>query len=110
VKDDGKEVTMLLDHLRGSRGLPNSKTMLSKLVSDSRGNFQLYLYHTPNLRGLVKRYFPERFNEGFGLQHMKLFVFDNDVILTGLAHTSLRLIIVHGVCVFYVINSFVGQT
>lgn len=80
---EGKEVTVLLDHLRGSRGLPNSRTMLSKLVSDSGGNFKLFLYHTPNLRGLVKRYFPKRFNEGFGLQHMKLFVFDNDVILTG---------------------------
>lgn len=80
---EGKEVTVLLDHLRGSRGLPNSRTMLSKLISDSGGNFKLFLYHTPNLRGLVKRYFPKRFNEGFGLQHMKLFVFDNDVILTG---------------------------
>lgn len=80
---EGKQVMMLLDHLRGSRGMPNSRTMLSKLVSDGSDNFRLYLYHTPNLRGFVKHYFPERFNEGFGLQHMKLFVFDNDVILTG---------------------------
>ena len=80
---EGKEVTLLLDHLRGSRGVPNSRTMLSNLVSNGRGNFQLYLYHTPNLRGLVKRYFPERFNEGFGLQHMKVYVFDNDVLLSG---------------------------
>jgi len=80
---EGKKVTMLLDHLRGSRGFPNSRTMLSKLVTQTGGNFQLYLYHTPNLRGLVRRFFPERFNEGFGLQHTKLFIFDNNVMLTG---------------------------
>ena len=80
---EGKKVTLLLDHLRGSRGLPNSKTMLSKLITQSGENFQLYLYHTPNLRGLVKRFFPERFNEGFGLQHTKLFIFDDNVMLTG---------------------------
>lgn len=46
-------------------------------------NVQLFLYHTPNLRGNLKRLLPQRWNEIIGLQHMKYAVFDDDVILTG---------------------------
>lgn len=41
------------------------------------------MYHTPNLNGLRKRLAPKRINEGFGLQHMKLYGIDDEVILSG---------------------------
>ena len=43
----------------------------------------LYLYHTPNLRGVLKWAVPERFNEVMGLQHMKIYLFDDDLLLSG---------------------------
>ena len=75
----------LLDHLRGTRGSPNSCSLLQPIVKRYHPRASLSLYHTPNFRGLQKKLFPERFNEGMGLQHMKVFVIDNTVIITGYA-------------------------
>lgn len=41
------------------------------------------MYHTPNLTGLRKRHIPKRINEGWGLQHMKLYGVDDEIILSG---------------------------
>ena len=76
--------SILLDCLRGMRGHPNSVSMLHPLLSDHHAHqLSLHLYHTPNLRGVVKRVFPERFNEGMGLQHMKIYIFDDSLLLSG---------------------------
>ena len=79
----GLKCTLLLDHLRGSRGNPNSRTMVQNLVTEFGGRFTLGLYHTPNLRGVLKAVGPERFNEVMGLQHMKIYIFDDSVLLSG---------------------------
>ena len=42
------------------------------------------MYHTPNLTGLRKQVVPKRINEGWGLQHMKLYGVDDEIILSGL--------------------------
>ncbi|XP_064089434.1 CDP-diacylglycerol--glycerol-3-phosphate 3-phosphatidyltransferase, mitochondrial-like isoform X2 [Macrobrachium nipponense] len=44
---------------------------------------QVSLYHTPNLRGFLKWLIPQRWNEVIGLQHMKLYVFDDSLIMSG---------------------------
>lgn len=41
------------------------------------------MFHTPNLVGARKRLLPRRINEGWGLQHMKLYGFDDEVLLSG---------------------------
>ena len=41
------------------------------------------MYHTPNLTGLRKKYIPKRINEGWGLQHMKLYGMDDEIIMSG---------------------------
>ena len=75
--------TLVLDYLRGSRGGHNSRSMVQALVNEFDGRFQLCLYHTPNLRGFLKWIGPERFNEVMGLQHMKVYIFDNNLIISG---------------------------
>lgn len=76
------KVNILLDCARGSRGEINSKTVLQGLVDESQ-NVLLSLYHTPNLRGITKKIVPPRWNELVGLQHMKVYVADETVILSG---------------------------
>ena len=44
------------------------------------------MYHTPNLTGLRKKHIPKRINEGWGLQHMKLYGIDDEIILSGYRH------------------------
>lgn len=41
------------------------------------------MFHTPNLTGLKKKLIPRRINEGWGLQHMKLYGIDDEIILSG---------------------------
>jgi CDP-diacylglycerol--glycerol-3-phosphate 3-phosphatidyltransferase len=75
--------TLLLDYLRGSRDSHNSRTMVQNLVDQFSDRFRLCLYHTPNLRGFLKWVGPERFNEVMGLQHMKVYIFDNSLVISG---------------------------
>lgn len=78
------EVNVLLDYMRGTRGKINSKEMLKPLLDDKYKNCcQVFLYHTPRLRGLLKSLIPDRFNELIGLQHMKLYMFDDTLIISG---------------------------
>nr|XP_025039395.1 CDP-diacylglycerol--glycerol-3-phosphate 3-phosphatidyltransferase, mitochondrial isoform X1 [Pelodiscus sinensis] len=76
-------VSILLDFTRGSRGTTNSRTMLLPLLRRFPEQVRVSLFHTPNLRGLLKLLMPERFNETIGLQHIKVYLFDDNVILSG---------------------------
>lgn len=76
-------VRILLDASRGSRGVVNSRKMLLPLVQSHHDCCTVHLYHTPALRGLLKAILPERFNEVIGLQHMKVYIFDDALLISG---------------------------
>lgn len=76
-------INVLLDFTRGSRNRNNSRTALQPLLQDNETNCTISLYHTPVLRGLLKKYMPNRYNELIGLQHMKLYIFDDTLIISG---------------------------
>lgn len=57
--------------------------MLAPLVKQFGERVEVRMYHTPGLTGLAKKYVPPRFNEGWGLQHMKIYGVDDEVILSG---------------------------
>lgn len=86
-KQPNLKVYFLLDGLRGTRETPlknSSASLLANLVAkygDERINCRLY--QTPAFNGWKKRVIPKRFNEGLGLQHMKIYGFDNELILSG---------------------------
>ncbi|XP_050428108.1 CDP-diacylglycerol--glycerol-3-phosphate 3-phosphatidyltransferase, mitochondrial [Adelges cooleyi] len=76
-------VRILLDANRGSRGKTNSsRTMLIPVLKSSY-NCCVYLYHTPKLRGILRWLLPDRYNELVGIQHMKLYIFDDSVLISG---------------------------
>jgi hypothetical protein len=69
--------------------------MLEPLLKDKyEDRCKVFLYHTPKLRGVMKAAIPDRFNELIGLQHMKLYIIDNDLIISGLADSYLIIILV----------------
>ncbi|XP_018015548.1 CDP-diacylglycerol--glycerol-3-phosphate 3-phosphatidyltransferase, mitochondrial [Hyalella azteca] len=75
------KVLWLLDWTRGSR-LPNSsRQMLLPLLKYH--SCQVSLFHTPELRGLLKLLLPQRWNEVVALQHMKLYIFDDSLLISG---------------------------
>lgn len=57
--------------------------MLLPLLQRFPEQVRVSLFHTPNLRGLLRLLLPERFNETIGLQHIKVYLFDDNVILSG---------------------------
>ncbi|XP_025152893.1 CDP-diacylglycerol--glycerol-3-phosphate 3-phosphatidyltransferase, mitochondrial isoform X2 [Harpegnathos saltator] len=78
------QVRILLDYMRGSRGKQNSRKMLEPLLKGEYSDYcKVFLYHTPKLRGVMKAAIPDRFNELIGLQHMKLYMIDDDLIISG---------------------------
>lgn len=78
------KVNILIDFTRGTRGKGDdtSKGLLQKLIGGSK-NVLVSLYHTPNLRGITRRIVPARWNELIGLQHMKIYVADETVVISG---------------------------
>ena len=86
-------VSVLLDHMRGSRGEKNSRTMLLPLLQDFGSSVTISLYHTPTLRGVVKSLLPERYNETVGVNHIKAYIFDDTVVISG--WVNLRLLFCH---------------
>lgn len=79
------EVAILTDYLRGTREDPNPScaSLLAILVKEFGDRVKVCMFHTPNLNGWKKKYMPKRINEGWGLQHMKLYGFDDEIILSG---------------------------
>ncbi|KAL8805124.1 MAG: hypothetical protein Q9200_005551, partial [Gallowayella weberi] len=79
------KVSILTDALRGTREdpEPSCASLLATLLVDFPDRVEIRMYHTPNLTGLRKRLIPKRINEGWGLQHIKLYGIDDEVILSG---------------------------
>ncbi|OTA67973.1 hypothetical protein K449DRAFT_324171 [Hypoxylon sp. EC38] len=80
------KLSILTDALRGTREAPEPScaSLLAPLVTEfGPDRVEIRMYHTPNLTGLRKKFIPKRINEGWGLQHMKLYGVDDEIILSG---------------------------
>lgn len=80
------QVYILTDALRGTREAPKHHSLaalLLQLVTQFGSRVDVRMYHTPHLSGVKKSWAPKRLNEGFGLQHMKLYGFDDEIMLSG---------------------------
>ncbi|KAG0316749.1 CDP-diacylglycerol--glycerol-3-phosphate 3-phosphatidyltransferase [Dissophora globulifera] len=79
------KLTLLLDSLRGTRdtGKGSSASLLHPLLKAYPNQVRISMYHTPDLSGFLKQVMPPRFNEGIGLMHMKVYAFDDTLIMSG---------------------------
>ncbi|KAJ2945992.1 hypothetical protein O0L34_g4910 [Tuta absoluta] len=73
----------LLDYQRGTRGEVNSRSLLQEFIDDMPDQCSLSMYQTPRLQGSWSKVLPSRYNELIGLQHMKLYIADDSVLLSG---------------------------
>ena len=79
-------MSILTDALRGTRETPKQScaSLLADLVAEHGSDrVEIRMFHTPNLVGLRKKHVPRRINEGWGLQHMKLYGIDDEIMLSG---------------------------
>jgi hypothetical protein len=87
------EMNLLVDYLRGTRieKEGSSKSLFEKLQknieqrnTENTKNFpNFYFFLTPAFRGIWKKILPNRFNETLGVQHIKLYLFDDKMIISG---------------------------
>ncbi|GAA5956397.1 hypothetical protein JCM3765_005650 [Sporobolomyces pararoseus] len=84
-KNPSLQLVFLSDYFRSTRENPNpsSASLLASLSAAFPNQVDLRLFHTPALYGWKEKVVPKRFNEGWGLQHMKIYGFDDDVIMSG---------------------------
>ncbi|XP_075973686.1 phosphatidylglycerophosphate synthase 1 [Anticarsia gemmatalis] len=82
-KQKDLQFKVLLDYQRGTRGEVNSVSLLKEFVDDIPGQCSVNLYQTPRLHGSWSKALPSRYNEIVGLQHMKLYIADDSVLLSG---------------------------
>lgn len=86
LEESDLQVYILTDALRGTREAPDaacSASLIAPLAQDFPRRVHLNMFHTPQLHGIRKAIIPRRFNEGWGLQHMKLYGFDDEIIMSG---------------------------
>ena len=88
AKTPGLRVKILLDWCRGTRlvGGQSSVTLLSPLhqqTTETTSRCRLAFYQTPQLRGWLGRSMRGKWNELLGLQHCKVYIFDNSLIISG---------------------------
>ncbi|WFD33171.1 CDP-diacylglycerol--glycerol-3-phosphate 1-phosphatidyltransferase [Malassezia sp. CBS 17886] len=88
AQNPGLQLTLVMDAMRATRESPKGMSSASLLASLERlfpDQVDIRLYATPLLRpdSPKARLVGKRFNEGFGLQHMKVYGFDDDVIMSG---------------------------
>jgi len=84
-------VKILLDWCRGTRMIngKSSATILQPLHSpdpnqtETLGRCRLSFYQTPQLRGWLRSLLPSKWNELLGLQHCKVYIFDDSLIISG---------------------------
>lgn len=81
--DKNVKLHVLLDYQRGTRGEVNSRNMLQDIMRTVEDQCSIYLYQTPRLKNSWSKALPSRYNELIGLQHMKLYIVDNSVIISG---------------------------
>ncbi|KAJ8728227.1 hypothetical protein PYW08_016612 [Mythimna loreyi] len=79
---------VLLDYQRGTRGEVNSVTQLRDFVNELPNQCSVNLYQTPRLQGSWSKALPSRYNELVGLQHMKLYIADDSVLLSGANYSN----------------------
>ncbi|KAJ3020271.1 UNVERIFIED_CONTAM: CDP-diacylglycerol--glycerol-3-phosphate 3-phosphatidyltransferase [Siphonaria sp. JEL0065] len=80
------QLHVLVDAMRGSRKDAKTGASTVSLLTPLKLKFQnqttISLFEFPSANPF-RKLVPQRFNEAFGLQHIKVYVFDDDVIISG---------------------------
>ncbi|KAF5374502.1 hypothetical protein D9615_009131 [Tricholomella constricta] len=84
LKKPSLQLSLQLDLNRSTRpGASSTAKILLPLIQEFPERVSISLFRSPNLRGILARVVPPRFNEGWGTWHAKIYGVDNEVIISG---------------------------
>ena len=77
-------LTLQLDYNRSTRSGPTSTVaLLLPLLQRYPDRVDVNLFRSPKLKGLMAKYVPQRYNEGWGTWHAKIYGVDDEVLISG---------------------------
>jgi len=84
-RNTNMRVKILLDWCRGTRMVKgeSSASILAQLKTKASERCRVSFYLTPYLKGWWGRMVPRKWNETVGLQHCKVYVFDDSLVISG---------------------------
>jgi CDP-diacylglycerol--glycerol-3-phosphate 3-phosphatidyltransferase len=62
--------------------------LLLPLIEEFGDRVDVWFFRSPNLKGLLEKIVPERYDEGWGTWHGKWYAVDDEVILSGYVPSS----------------------
>ncbi|KAK7006176.1 CDP-diacylglycerol--glycerol-3-phosphate 3-phosphatidyltransferase [Favolaschia claudopus] len=78
------QIHMLFDLNRSTRPGPHSTVkLLAPLVAQYPDRVHVSFFRSPSLRGILAKFVPPRFNEGWGTWHAKIYGVDDEVMISG---------------------------
>ncbi|KAF4614039.1 hypothetical protein D9613_007441 [Agrocybe pediades] len=78
------KLDLLLDLNRSTRpGKDSTARLLLPLLREHPSRVSVFMFRSPNLRGILAKLVPPRFNEGWGTWHAKIYGADDDVMISG---------------------------
>jgi CDP-diacylglycerol--glycerol-3-phosphate 3-phosphatidyltransferase len=83
------KVGIILDYHRATRLAPHATNppstahLLLPLAEEFGDRCEVYLYRSPNLKGVMEKLVPARYDEGWGTWHGKWYCVDDEVIISG---------------------------
>ena len=57
--------------------------LLLPLIEEFGDRVDVWFFRSPNLKGLLEKVVPERYDEGWGTWHGKWYAVDDEVVLSG---------------------------
>ena len=83
IKKNNTKVRILLDYFRATRSSPkDSCHLFLPIVKQHSDAFRLSLFHNPK-PSRIPQFLPHKFREILGVMHLKAYVFDDNVLLSG---------------------------
>ncbi|CAE6439224.1 unnamed protein product [Rhizoctonia solani] len=85
-RNDRLEVTIQVDALRSTRPSKTQTSpahLLLPLVNSYPNRVQVKLFRSPKLSGPLRYLVPRRFDEGWGTWHAKVYLVDDEILLSG---------------------------
>ena len=87
-----------------SQSLPLSTAhLLLPLIEEFGDRVEVWFFRSPNLKGLLEKVVPERYDEGWGTWHGKWYAVDDEVVLSGYV-----LVLTGGNVVYCIVDIDVG--
>ena len=82
-KNEKFNFSIICDYARGNRNSDSTRGAILPMKQEFPDKVKLSMYATPAVGNTMKKYLPTTLREAIGVQHTKIYLFDDDVVISG---------------------------